>query len=396
MKFNVPVAISGIALAMFPYLFAALGASSLALGTLLGILLAVFIGLLVGARLRSPLNLLYFFTCAVSLNIIATSAYYWEWPSLQQVASTLFAAIFILYAGFIVSPLHSVSTLQLARLANSAVIIAIALGIVSLVFEIHLLPLPKSILYFSEPSHFAIGLAPFILYTVLANRLKLSFCIAASTAVLGIGLENLTLLVLSLACLGIVVVRSRLSRLLLFAVAFTLLSCSLFLLLNIEYYSSRILLDSNNISSLVFLRGYEASVASLTGPPFLGVGFQVMALRAPSSSASVSLDQLGLGDLNQNDGGFIAAKLLTEFGWPGLLVLVYLLAKCIPLLLNVLRLSCQGVATKSDNVFASCVVAVLIQLFVRGSGYLGPFLVLSALAYYFRPVCCSKKGVATC
>ena len=301
--------------------------------------------------------------------------------------------LLILYAELLTFFLCSSSTLQLNNYANFLVFMLIGLSIASLALGLDMLPYRKSILFFSEPSHFAIALSPFIVYTVLINK-KLPTCfVVASVIILGVWLENLTLLLLSLISAIILMLRFPLGGLIRFILGCALiLSFFLFSLSN-EYFAGRVSLDTKNVSSLVYLRGFEASVASLSRPPFFGVGLQSMSKRAPSSDATDSLDKFNLGDLNNSDGGFVAAKILSEFGWPGLLGLSYFLVRSLPLLVYTLKLSSQDGASKSDNIFISCMVAVLIQLFVRGAGYLGPFLILAALAYYFRPL--SKHSITS-
>jgi len=385
-KLNLFVAISGISLAVLPYLFSALGAGSLALGSLCGILLAIFLGILIDARLQSSSYLLNIIMSAVTLNILATSVYYQELPSLQQLGGALLAALLILFAGILTFFLRFISIQRLSTYTNFIVFMAIALSMASLALGINMLPFPKSILFFSEPSHFAMALTPFIIYTILANKRLHSLFIVIPVAILSLRLENLTLLLLSLVCVIILMLRFQLGILIRFVLAFAIISSFVIFSLNNQYFASRISLDSRNLSSLVYLRGFEASVASLAGPPFVGVGFLSMSLRAQSSPAADLLEQYNLGYLNKNDGGFVAAKILSEFGWPGLIGLIYSTSRSLPKLVYTLKLASQNKATKPDNIFTSCMVAVLMQLFVRGAGYLGPFLVFAALAYYFRPI----------
>jgi hypothetical protein len=394
MKFNYVLVIGGIALAILPYMLHSFGASSFALGTICSASLALLIALLSRHKLRLSFGLLYASMSIVLFNILCTSTYYQQYPSFQQLGSVFLAGVLILFAGLLANSLSSISSIQIKGCINFMVRAIIGLSLAAFALNFKILPFSKSILFFSEPSHLAMALTPFVIYAMLTNSKLSSLFWASSLFVLGLCLENLSLVILAMACTVILFLRFKLGIYIQAIVICSLISCFVLFSMTSQYYSSRILLESNNVSSLVYMRGYEAAVASLVRPPFVGVGLQMMALRAPSSPAQEMLDQLDLGGLNQNDGGFVAAKLVSEFGWPGFAALIYLLVQTFPMLIYTLRLSALGKASKGNNIFSSCMVAVLMQLFVRGSGYLGPFLVLAVLAYYFKPVLHHSAGSA--
>ena len=81
----------------------------------------------------------------------------------------------------------------------------------------------------------------------------------------------------------------------------------------------------------------------------------------------------------------MAAKFITEFGWLSLPVLGYFLFSVFKAILSSIpRFSILPLA-KDDAIFIACSLSTLVQLFVRGAGYLGPFVVLLYLVYGFMP-----------
>jgi hypothetical protein len=81
----------------------------------------------------------------------------------------------------------------------------------------------------------------------------------------------------------------------------------------------------------------------------------------------------------------VAAKFITEFGWLSLPVLGYFLFSVFKAILSSIpRFSILPLA-KDDAIFIACSLSTLVQLFVRGAGYLGPFVVLLYLVYGFMP-----------
>ena len=386
MKLNPFVVIAGFSILFLPFCLNTLGARSLSIGTLLGASVAFLFAILNGSRMRSPSSFLYFFIPTIAINILCTSIYYQQAPSLEQCAGVFSGLLLIFFAGILAYQLDSIPIRRLNVFVNPVVYLIITLSFISLALKINTFTYSNSILYFSEPSHLAIALSPFSVYSILSTKIRSSLCLAFSLLILAIWLQNTTLLALSIACSLILSLRFRLSIFFRSLLALSLSLCFLLLILNSQYLVSRISLDPQNISSLVYLRGLQSSAASLARPPFVGVGLQMMASRAPSTPAVDLLNDYNLGDLNNSDGGFVAAKFLTEFGWLGLSLLIYSLARALRLFVFALKLSSQGMAAKSDIIFISCIVSVLIQLFVRGAGYLGPFLVLAVLAYHFRPV----------
>ncbi|MEI6828818.1 MAG: hypothetical protein WCK64_03060 [Synechococcaceae cyanobacterium ELA445] len=355
------------------------------LGTLIGALLTLCFLLVRGASQKLKTSRIIFVYILLAGNIAGTSVYYQQIPSPVQIGAALIVGILLVFSELLGSTLERLSYAQLRRYSTWLVCSMLLCSVIAIATDIKFVPFQKSILYFSEPSHFALAISPFVLYVIMTSDVVLSHFILLMILVLSLALENVTLLLVFLLTALILLVRVgrgvyiRALFLALLAVAIGITALSQ------QYFLDRLTLDRTNLSSLVYLRGIEAAGATLSRPPFIGVGFQMMASRAPVTLAVEQLDAFDQGTLNANDGGFVAAKIITEFGWIGLFVMLYLLSCIVPALYSSVLMVSQGKAMKDDCLFIACSLSVMIQLFIRGSGYLGPFLVLTYLAYGFMP-----------
>lgn len=78
--------------------------------------------------------------------------------------------------------------------------------------------------------------------------------------------------------------------------------------------------ETANLSSLVYLNGWETARANLEQTRGFGLGFNRMGCDPrPETAIGALLETLQLGDQNYNDGSFTLAKLLSELGILGLL-----------------------------------------------------------------------------
>jgi hypothetical protein len=385
LKFNYIVLIGGFGLYLLPFLLNSLGASSWALGTFLGAFTALAAFFLRFSRLPIQRKPLYAFTSFVVVNIAVTSVYFVEPPTLEQLLALPVGLLLVIYSCLLGYCLRSIPTVRLNRYIYVLVYCSIGLSLLMLALRINLLPNPKSILFFSEPSHLAVGLAPFVTYVMLSSARAYALIVVLLLCILALWIENVTLLALVIPSGLILFLRFRVGVLISLSLAAVFLSFLFTFALRGDYFASRLFLDSQNISSLVYLRGIESAEASLRNPPYIGVGFQMMDSRSPRTPAVELLEGFKLDSLNASDGGMVFSKLVCEFGWPGLALLICFFVVAIPKAYSCLLLAANSLSSTGDNIFVSCFIGVCIQLFVRGSGYLSPFLVLASLVYFFMP-----------
>ena len=236
----------------------------------------------------------------------------------------------------------------------------------------------RPIFPYSEPSHFALAFTPALMYACIRIRghkyfLVLLFALAVTALV-----QSLTLAV-GLILAAVVSLRSVKLILLLAPIAVALSQVDL------TYYTTRLDFsdETSNLSTLVYLQGWQMTGEALQRSSGLGIGFQQLGLQRTDVPAAELLRALRGGeDLNVLDGGFTFAKLTSEFGIFGLLLAATFTVLAIRSA-RILRRVADGRWTiEPATLMAHCVVvSFLVELFARGVGYFSgtPLLLTAAL-----------------
>lgn len=227
----------------------------------------------------------------------------------------------------------------------------------------------KAVVFFNEPSHYSLSFLPFLFYRIMTADFRAQIGLICIGFVLALLLESLTLIVgTTLICL--VVLRTR--HLLLFSpvVAVALIYLSL------DYYADRLDFSdgSDNLSTLVFLSGWERAYLNLRETYGLGVGFQQFGIIGDQGRISDIIVMLIGNRLNVLDGGSVGAKFIGEFGLLGLIVLMTYLAVLLKNLLMLRKLAHAPAAQLEPQwvFFNACFTMFSIDLFVRGISYFSP------------------------
>ena len=219
----------------------------------------------------------------------------------------------------------------------------------------------KSTFPFTETSHFALAFGPVYLYMCSTARSR------RRDLWLLFGLV-LTLLLKSATLLALMAIAALICRRFLVAFVAVLLIAAVGLTVQFKYFTSRVSLssDSSNVSALVYLEGWEMLHDSLVRSRGWGVGFEQLGLQGSDVSAAEAIRNLtGGDDLNLKDGSFVLAKLGSEFGTAGLLLVAgyaFLAFRC----LRALR---RGRGSLNEQFARSVVLAYFVDMFVRGTGY---------------------------
>lgn len=238
----------------------------------------------------------------------------------------------------------------------------------------------KPVIVFSEPSHFSFAYLPVFIFTVAVAKRRHQFLLLGLGFILAAALPSLTLLVGVLGASFLVLRSSRL-LLLLGIVA----SAAALLALDLSYYTSRLALssDSQNLSALVFLQGWQRAYLNITETWGLGIGFQQFGYVGSLGELSRRIVQLMGAPLNLYDGGSTGSKLIAELGAVG----VALIAIYLGLVVRGFRLirKAQLVPIEQRDVRTIFVYSLIIaygsELLLRGTGYLSAsgFFILAAL-----------------
>jgi hypothetical protein len=234
----------------------------------------------------------------------------------------------------------------------------------------------KSVPPFTEPSLFALAYLPWALVAACFAVPRRRLAVVIATAVLGLALQNLTLL---LGALLVASVCLRLRVLVPGALALALVV----LAFGGDYYVDRLVIadgDEPNLSTLVYLQGWQLAIDAWGRTSGFGLGFQQLGLSGESDALASQLILAIKGEhMNLLDGGFVAAKLLAEFGAPGgLLVLAFLIlaVRSLTLLRRFAMQSGSSRMSYPEVVAHGFVAGFLIDMFIRGTGYLTPSMLM--------------------
>ena len=256
---------------------------------------------------------------------------------------------------------------------------------------------------FLEPSHYALyfGTLAFIYSALQPSIIKKSMSIALLVA-MSMTIPNTTLL--TYACLSTLLPIFNLRpKAVFFALpAFTIsIIFGVNAVLSNEYFSKRLDVsasENQNTTTLVYLQGVQDAINSLSLTNGMGLGFQMLGTQPPSEY-SYSIAKLvtdANGELNRQDGGFLAAKIIAEFGVIGLAAIFSFILLAAKAFIQTRRLSKENIDhTKTKAIlFNAIAISFSIEMFIRGYGYFSPgfYLFLIALFYIAHQKLIDKKN----
>ena len=226
----------------------------------------------------------------------------------------------------------------------------------------------KSVFFFNEPSHFALGFLPFLLYMVVTSSPRKRLLLVLLGYFVALLLESLTLIV---GCTIVAALTISLRRLLFLAPFAVILI--LYAGVDLAYYSSRTSISdfSQNLSTLVFLSGWERAFLNFEQTFGLGVGFQQFGIIGSRGVMLELMGPLGGDDLNLLDGGAVAPKFIGEFGLLGVVMILAYLVYFTKGVRWLHEVSMSNMVTREYKrvFFLSCFIMYSMDLFVRGTGY---------------------------
>ncbi len=258
--------------------------------------------------------------------------------------------------------------------------------------------LGKPVFPFSEESHFALALGMLTVSYASVGTFNRIIFITVNSFLLALFFPNLTLLVFSI--LTVFASLLRLKPIYFKLILFFLPICTtllLFVLLSSsEYFSSRLTFnDSTNLTTLVYLQGWDIAYLNLLTTKGLGVGFQMLGMADTiSSHFTEMISTIGAEPHNLTDGGFLASKIISEFGIIGIFIIIFYIYYLVRFIFysnrvwNKIRLNnninyIQGL--KKELLLRGILFGFLVEVFLRGYGYFSPgvFLALVVVFYLF-------------
>ena len=246
--------------------------------------------------------------------------------------------------------------------------------------------------FFSEPSHFALTIAPLLIFLILDDEPRwrrhgivvalISLWLAASA----------TLFLLLAVGLGLMWLAMHGRRLRLLKVLQVVVLSVVFA--GVAYVSpfwsdfvDRVTSLGNqsteaNVSSVVYVMGWELAIENLQNSSGWGLGFNRMGCEPrPYTDGVEVLELLGLDDGNYNDGSFLASKALSEMG--GFAALLWFWAAWRAWRWRRLLHAGAPLVSEQARLMMSVLICALVGLLLRGTGYFSGPVLLEAYAYFW-------------
>jgi hypothetical protein len=241
----------------------------------------------------------------------------------------------------------------------------------------------KAVVIFSEPSLFAAAYLPMLMFRTAISTRAVQLALIGVSVLLAMVLQNM-IMVAGILFISALLLRRTALVLMMMAVASGLL------MLNLTYYAERLNFSSetDNISTLVLLQGWQNAILNFQETRGLGVGFQQFGISGSIGDIAEKISALLGSYINLLDGGSTATKLIGEFGVFGIIAVLLFLrraARCAAYIRAAQRLRPQARAVRT-LFFYALIVTYCFELVLRGSGYFTPgaLLMLSALISIYR------------
>jgi len=237
----------------------------------------------------------------------------------------------------------------------------------------------KNVLLFPEPSHFALIFLPVILIIFRnTSKSKKKLFILISIIIGAILIKSLTLL-LGLLLINIIINprKSIIIMVIVFSLSNLIVISNNFF--DLDFLIQRInLSNTNNISVLVYLSGWENAINTLSTFNLSGIGFQQLGYIPLEGQYRSKLQELGFGNLNIYDGGTTASKIITELGAFGLILIALYL-----IYFRKITKKFKQKLSEFQIIFYSFYLMYFMELFVRGIGYFSPNTILFLCSLIF-------------
>ena len=277
----------------------------------------------------------------------------------------------------------------------------------------------KPVIFYSEPSHYALDFLPILLFIVVqAERKNKIICLLIAFEI-SLLVQNLTLMV---GVILVTCVALRLRDILLAVGLYTILYYSeggVHSFLSFVNSSSEHVVHHSNISSylsarlppvsgsvsgsvsesvlgsingsfLVYFSGWERAYLNLFDYFGFGTGFQQLGVIGSEGEAMKRITYLYHRKLGLYDGGAVAPKFLSEFGVLALFFIAIYVTYFFKVIkkIRLISISSPYVKDLRNTFFMCCFVMYAVNLFVRAPGYFAfsSFLFVSSMFWIFSSI----------
>ena len=359
--------------------------TSFAFGIFVLVFYVIFSGLINGYGVKIKLLLMILFLNILILSHFLLSHFLFGYGNISQIGFYLAYLIFyMLGTYFLAITLLSIPNSELNIFILFTLYILLLIGGLS-IYGLNL-PTPinwnKPVGLFIEPSHYAVALAPFLLYGVIKFTRNSTLFLLFLVAIYFLALENVTLLMCIFLCI-LITINLKKS---LYIIPFVLT----IIYYKIEYILPRIVfynIDNLNLSGLVYMQGIEFIVHSIKDTFFWGIGFQNTAdLGGLNNNVSSALRAVNNGfDANLNDSGFLISKIITEFGLFGLFFVLFYINEVKKSFLY-LRLAFKNnkYYNNIDIFINSIIFSSILEFLFKSNGYFTPTIFLLLTSFFIN------------
>jgi hypothetical protein len=242
--------------------------------------------------------------------------------------------------------------------------------------------------YFTPPGVLAVSLV-----SVSSNLI--SIFLILNCLVFALAFPSLVFLFFSF--LGTLLFALRFNYSLRISILFICTIVLLFLIIKSEHFLSRVDIASlSNLSVLVWLQGWDLAFVNFLNTHGVGLGFNSLGL--PGTVFSTITERIYyLYEFNSNiyDGGFLASKLIAEFGFIGLfavflyvywIMYYFLKINKIYAKLNMfdrIKSSSRLCIVKKNVLISTLLFTFSVEVFLRGYGYFSPGVVLAVASLWY-------------
>ena len=349
----------------------------------LGLIIAVTISLVIlGVKLRCFFKLQslkaigFVFIFVITHFLLSYFLFDTDIEPTKSVSSILMLFFITMFSCLLAFYIKSVDGERLDITIKAITLIFILDGAASVLFNYLGYFTEKKMVFFDEPSHFAIAFSAFYFYSLIKVERKILLIITC--LILGFFLQNLTfLLVLMFSTVAL------LGRKIKLLVICFLIFIPLILYIHttsesLVYYSERLVIssDSQNLSVLVFISGFERAYEALFKSFFLGFGFQSMGYVGVLGESQNKINYILGSNLNLYDGGTLFAKIIFEFGFLGVVIGALYSSYFYSTYIYFHRYYLSLRNEPYNIFFICCLLMFSMSFFVRGVGYFSPSMLL--------------------
>jgi len=358
--------------------------TSYAMGALISSLSICFIYLLKYKKIVIEKNYFSIFNILILILIISLySMILSDWFEYMRFLQSYFLImIYIIASILFVTLSKKTDDKKVYNIINIIFFILVIDGLYMLFKVIFFTSKSKATIFFPEISHFSLIFLSFLLFKLLTSKKDLqSFLWIFISLIFALTIENLTLLVGTILAM---IIYSTKKTLLLFIIPVILVTYFLGTDFLIYFIDRMNFFEPKNLSTLVFLSGWERAYLNLLESNFFGIGFNQLGMNGLIGFYQSQIEIIyGLPKLNLLDGGSLAPKIISELGIFGIVFNLIYLFFFFKIIFKIKTYNLR--ANYLDIFYISSFLMASLSLYVRGSGYFSPafFLCISSFIYIY-------------